>query len=368
MNIKLNKVNEIPVKTYRWLKVNELNLSEVEVILDTEYKAHTLRVSDNDLDKVELNRDLSEVMDLNKFKDVRLSEELKDISEKNANSKSCLYIKADKKLEEPIIFNYELNNDNPSLIDNNIIFADKNCESTIIFKYSSKTNEYNFHNCLSKIYIAEGAKVKLIKVQNLNDASNHFDLNLIHLERDSKLDIISVEIGSKNSCTQYNSVLEGENSNCDLKSVYYADKDRIIDINYIINHIARRTNSSIDAKGVLDNTAKKVFRGTIDFKKGAIKSEAKESEHVILLSDKVKSDSIPLLLCSEDDVVGSHSASVGKIDEYKLFYLMSRGFNEKEAKKLIIEGSFSNIINEISDEDLKEEIMDNIKRRLEGDK
>ncbi|MNV83713.1 FeS cluster assembly protein SufD [compost metagenome] len=128
-----------------------------------------------------------------------------------------------------------------------------------------------------------------------------------------------------------------------------------------------RTKSDIETRGVLKDTSKKIFRGTLDFKKGATRSNGAEGEHVILLSPSVKSDSIPLLLCGEDDVTGAHAASVGKIDENKLFYLMSRGFNEKEAKKLIIEGSFSDIIDEIPLIELREEILDNIQRRLEDE-
>ncbi|MNT06745.1 FeS cluster assembly protein SufD [compost metagenome] len=134
-----------------------------------------------------------------------------------------------------------------------------------------------------------------------------------------------------------------------------------------MNHFGKKTNSSIIVKGALKDEAKKVFRGTIDFKTGAIKSIGEESENVIALSAKVKTDSIPLLLCGEDDVSGNHSASVGKINEDKLFYLMSRGFNKKDANKIIIEGEFSSIINTIPDESTSNKVINIIQRRLENE-
>lgn len=108
----------------------------------------------------------------------------------------------------------------------------------------------------------------------------------------------------------------------------------------------------------------KIFKGTLDFKKGASRSKGIEEEYAILLDKTVKADAIPLLLCEEDDVEGQHAASAGQIDSDKLFYLMSRGLDEKEAKKLIVEASFTPIIDKIPMEYLKEEITKEIHRRI----
>ena len=95
---------------------------------------------------------------------------------------------------------------------------------------------------------------------------------------------------------------------------------------YEINHIGEQSESDILVNGALKDTAKKTFKGTIDFKKGASRSKGKEEEYAILLSEKVKNVAIPILLCQEDDVEGVHAASAGKMDEEILFYIMSRGF------------------------------------------
>lgn len=108
----------------------------------------------------------------------------------------------------------------------------------------------------------------------------------------------------------------------------------------------------------------KVFRGNLDFKRGARHSKGVEEEYVVLLDPTVKSHSIPALLCDEDDVQGEHAASAGQINENQLFYLMSRGLNERESKKLIVEASFRPILDKLPLEDLRETINKEIDRRL----
>lgn len=85
----------------------------------------------------------------------------------------------------------------------------------------------------------------------------------------------------------------------------------------------------------------------------------------MLLSDKAKSKALPMLLCTEEDVEGSHSTATGKVDESELFYLMTRGFSKKEAMKLIVKANFSAIIDKINDESLKEEIINEVDNRLD---
>ena len=85
----------------------------------------------------------------------------------------------------------------------------------------------------------------------------------------------------------------------------------------------------------------------------------------MLLSDTAKSIALPMLLCTEDDVEGEHSTSSGKADEKELFYIMSRGLSHKEAIKLIVKAKFYSLIEKISEEELRQEVIDEIDRRLD---
>jgi len=133
-----------------------------------------------------------------------------------------------------------------------------------------------------------------------------------------------------------------------------------IDINYNLENIGKKTTNNLIVEGALDNNSKKNFRGIIDFKEGATSSIGQENENCILLSDTCRTRSLPALLCHEEDVVGAHGESSGKIPKEKLFYLMSRGYTEKEAEKLIVIANFNSIINKINDEETKQELLDKI--------
>lgn len=85
----------------------------------------------------------------------------------------------------------------------------------------------------------------------------------------------------------------------------------------------------------------------------------------MLLSDKAKSIALPMLLCSEEDVEGNHSSSAGKVGEKELFYIMSRGFELKEAMKLMVRAKFNKILENITDEDLKQKILEEIDKKLD---
>ena len=368
---EMKKLNELSVKTWKWLNVNDLSLDSVDFGQIKKYDKEVVKSSNS---KVTITNDIDKTLGLVNSNNLKtenikygVSEELVNLAENNYNSSNLIHIGESTKAEEPVLIEYVLDEKNNVLIDNNVIVAEKNSELTVIIKYSTDSDELALHNGIAKIYAKDGAKVTLIKIQNMNDKSKHFDSNVAFVGYEAKVKNISIEIGSQISVTNYMSDLEKTLAESEIKSIYFRANEDRIDLSYSSIHRAMRSKSNIETRGVLKDNAKKIFRGTLDFKKGAIKSVGAEEEHVILLSPTVKSDSIPLLLCSEDDVSGAHAASVGNIDENKLFYLMSRGFSEKEAKKLIIEGAFSGIIDEIKVEEIKEEVMDNIIRRFENE-
>ncbi len=135
-------------------------------------------------------------------------------------------------------------------------------------------------------------------------------------------------------------------------------------MNYIAEVRGQKNVVNIDVQGALSENAKKHFKGTIDFKQGCKKSVGDENESCMLLSDTAKSISLPMLLCSEEDVEGNHSSSAGKIDEKELFYVMTRGFSQKDAMKLMVKAKFNKILENIPNQKLKEDILNEIDMRL----
>ena len=154
---------------------------------------------------------------------------------------------------------------------------------------------------------------------------------------------------------------------CDGRHVYFGDGKRRLDFNYIIRQRGLRTSAEMNIRGALNDECDKIFRGTLDFERGTKGSVGRELEEVIILSDTVRNRSVPLMLSNEDDVDGHHAVSVGRLDDEKIFYLMSRGLDKVEAEKLIVEAAFNPVLEKISDESLRAEILDELQRRLSNE-
>lgn len=366
-NSILSELNEIPVKTKEWLRVNNVslekhNLPKIKKFTNIEDNIETIKgVKVSELTK-------GKILSLNKKFTYGVGKELISQGEEKFNSSYLIDIEKGANINIPILIEYKFNEENNTLVDNLVIRANENSKATIIIAYLSEESSSGYHNGICKIYGENNSEVKVIKVNLLNDSINNFDSNLADIQYRGKVDFTYIDIGGENSITNFQGDLLGDTSKCELTSIYLGKKDKIIDINYIMTHKGRRTESNIITKGAIKDNAKKNFKGTIDFKRGAVKSIGQEEEYCMLLSPNAKSHAVPILLCEEDDVSGQHAASAGKINEDKLFYLMSRGLNYNEARKLIIETEFNPIINKIPLKDLKFRVLDEIKRRLVDDK
>ena len=135
-------------------------------------------------------------------------------------------------------------------------------------------------------------------------------------------------------------------------------------MNYYLKNIGEESVNNMKVEGSIDDFCVKNFRGTIDFIKGCCNSVGDENENCILLSDSCRSRSLPQLLCGEENVIGSHGVSSGKVDLEKLFYIMSRGYSMKDAERLILLANFNEIINFIPDSLIKEYILDKIEEYI----
>lgn len=307
--------------------------------------------------------------DIKEFKNMQIPEDAtvlkEDLSLKYGIG--LYYIKANNKIkinlenkEEQIIYNFDKENQN--LTDQILINAKG--KSTITIEYKSLGEEKHFHNGVLKVIADENAEVNVNIINLLNEKSDNFQAIESILNKNAKVNYTIIDIGGKSSITNYYSNLQGENAQNDVKTVYLGVDEQLKDINYIAELYGAKTNINIDVQGALSDKANKHFKGTIDFKKGCKKAKGDENEYCMLLSDKAKAIALPMLLCAEEDVEGNHSTASGKVDSKVLFYIMSRGLNYKEAVKLLVKSRFIKIIEQISDQNLKNEIISKIDEKL----
>lgn len=344
------KVNDTPVRTARNFKINNIEV-ELEILEKiAEFKNVEIINEKSTIDSEVSNLPLT-------YGNGKILEEL---NYETANSKIRIQTSNQK---EDIRIRYNFDDNNVNLINQIEIVATG--DTNVIIEYKSQTTQKCLHNGIIRTIAKENAKLNVTIVNLLNEESDNFEAIENRLEKNSKVNYTIIDIGGKTSVSNYYSNVIGENADNDLKSIYLGIGEQRKDINYIAELRGTKTNIDIDVQGALKDEAKKNFKGTIDFKKGSKKAKGNENEYCMLLSDKAKSIALPMLLCTEEDVEGNHSTASGKVDEKQLFYIMTRGISYKEAVKLIVKSKFNKIIERILDEELKNEILSEIDKRLD---
>ncbi|MDO5089378.1 MAG: Fe-S cluster assembly protein SufD [Leptotrichiaceae bacterium] len=311
-----------------------------------------------------LNDSLKELERLKNENEYGLGEFFKVQNSTFYNEGKYIKISERKEVEKPIYINYNLNEENNFLIDYNVIEVEDFAKATVIITYNSEDNSNGYRNGIIKVIAGRNAEIKLIKIQTLNTNTKNFESSKIEALGQGKVEYYSIELGAEVNGISNKAYLEEDAAEIYVKPAYLADSDRRLDLEYSLVFKGRRAIGEIQGRGAVKDTARKVFRGNLYFRKGAGQSEGREGEFAILLDEKIKAHSIPTLFCDEDDVIGEHAASVGKVDEAKLFYLMSRGLSESRAKKLIVESSFRPVLDSIDNEEIRENLLEELERRI----
>ena len=337
------RLNETPVRTS-----NNFNINNIELDIDIPSNLKMFETVEIINDNCSISKDVtdSSLIYGTGLKVQNSNNNLKIVTEgKNANVK--------------LIYNFDDNNLN--LVNNIEILAEN--DLNIVIQYSSYTNSRCIQNGIIKL--KANANVNITIVNMLNELSDNFESIESIIENESKVNYTIIDIGAKNSISNYYANALGKKSENNVKTIYLGTQNQLKDINYIVDINGQESSVNIDVQGALKDESKKHFKGTIDFKKGCKKAKGNENEFCILLSDKAKSLALPMLLCTEDDVEGNHSTASGKVDNKDLFYIMSRGISYKDAIKLLVKAKFNQIIQTIKDEQLKQEILEQIDRRLD---
>lgn len=308
---------------------------------------------------------------LSKFENIRSNHQLtkQKIDITNAMSNEVLltlqnanaYNKIDitKNTNEPIEIVYTLNQ---NLVDTLSINIENGVNADVVIKYLGSGAA--LHTGYISVKLMKDAHLHLAIVSDTNCP------NFIHvvstLKEGSELNQNIIDFGKKYSVYRVFAENMGDNAKIYTKMAYISAKYCKTDINIIKNLYKPQNEADIYVVGALLDGAEKSFKGTINFLRGAKKSIGKEDELCLMLSDNNKSKSLPILLCSEEDVEGSHSSATGKLDDKELFYILSRGINKNDALKLMIKAKFNKVLKDL-DENLKQEIKNKIDRIIDNE-
>lgn len=222
---------------------------------------------------------------------------------------------------------------------------------------NSSITVYELHRSNSAVKlsfdIGKNASVKLVQLLNPTEKLRHE--TFANCSKGGKFQIMTIMTGDGNIYSDNRTELEGDSSSINVAVAYLGKNSQTIDYNIAVNHWGKDTHSEINAAGALMDSAKKVFRGTIDFKTGSSDSKGSENETVIMLGDDVVNKTVPLILCSEENVEGSHGATIGELDDDTLFYFESRGIGREEAERIMAYAALKRLIRLSDDKEFAEQ-------------
>ena len=302
----------------------------------------------------------------------------------------------EEKNKVEILDDFELNNnhsDPNSLIDLNCAFVDKTFKIIIkdnyslkkplvIYHYTNKkikskninlrlnfileknsslklidiledASEKNFINTFYSFNLKQDAILKNYKIDIKNNNNIKYSYNNIEQERNSMSETFILSSGSDFNKNEINCNLNGKYSSAFVNGIFSLNRQKHHEIRTSINHLTEQTKSYQLIKSVLENEARAVYQGKIYVNSEAQKTDGYQLSKAILLDETTEFNAKPELEIYADDVKCSHGSASGSLNENSIFYLMSRGLNYKEAKELLINGFLLDVIEKITDSEIK---------------
>lgn len=186
------------------------------------------------------------------------------------------------------------------------------------------------------------------------------------VEDHAKAYFAAAELGGDVIIVHSRGLLNGKESFMHESDLYTSTGTQHLDLFYHIDHHGEDSECDIDVKGAMAGESKKIFRGIIDFKRGCAGAVGSEGDYAIQLSPTTKNISLPLLLCTEDNVEGNHASSAGQIDQNTIYYLMTRGFDYEEARRIVVESLIQPLIDKL-DPSLQDTVLDVVRAKLDAE-
>ncbi len=349
-------INALPAFTYNWLHMNEAHLSGVNA--DAEIPART-EVPQEILEETKAYGDAP----ANTAK-TGAGADLDRLAERAGVPVHIYTAKKGRKVTGDAVriyldyadqgFEYDpkagISGEGTGKINAYNLVLEEDSEMTVVMDYRSAGDAKVLAAVQTKIAAKKNAVLHLVQIQRLG--SNVTFLNDIggNCDESARIEVIRVILSGKNTYDGCRVALSGDRSTLGVDIGYAVSGDGRLDMNYDSYQTGKKTACNISAAGVLRDRAFKLFRGTIDFQAGCSGSTGDEMEDVLLMDEDVVNQTIPLILCAEEDVVGNHGATIGRLDESLMFYMESRGMNRSEIYEMMAKARLDAVIRKIPDE------------------
>jgi len=248
-----------------------------------------------------------------------------------------------------------------------LIVAGPNSRASIAQTFLGAAGECHFTNVVTEVSMGENAHLDLYSDQRETDTAYHLSSMHIQLQRHSTFRSRTVTLGGKLVRNDITAVLAGDGAHVALDGCYLVDGDRLVDNHTTIDHATPHCTSHELYKGILDGKSRAVFNGRIIVREDAQKTDAKQTNRALLLSDEAQVNSNPQLEIFADDVKCTHGAAIGQLDDEALFYLRARGLTERDARDMLIHAYAGEVLEGIAIEPLRVQLERELFTQLDRD-
>ncbi len=252
---------------------------------------------------------------------------------------SFVYVPKGVNVDIPLQSYFRLNAPGAGQFEHTLIIVEDDAYVHFIEGCSApKYNTLNLHAGAVELYVKENATLRYSTIENWSRNMYNLNTKRARVEKNGKIEWISGSFGSAVSMLYPASVLVGEGAQSEFTGITFAGKGQNLDTGAQVMHYAPNTYSSINSKSISKSGGIAIYRGTVDIGENAAGSKSTVSCESLMLDPESRSDTIPTIRIKNDNVDLGHEAKIGKLDEAAIFYLMSRGIPEDEAKAMIVRG------------------------------
>ena len=265
-----------------------------------------------------------------------------------------ILVKKNYSFKKPLII-YQITNEKVSNTNINfqLNFELEENSSIKIINLSDDNSEKNFINNLFNFNLGKNAILKNYKIDKKSNTNIKYDYSSIIQKENSISETFIFSSGSDYIKNEVNCNLEGKYSSAFINGIHLLSKNKHHEIRTNTNHLYENTKSYQLIKSVIDDSSKSVYQGKIYVDSKAQKTDGYQLSKAVLLNEQAEFNAKPELEIYADDVKCSHGSASGSLDENSIFYLMSRGLDQKTAKELLINGFLLDVVEKITDEEIK---------------
>lgn len=261
---------------------------------------------------------------------------------------SFVYVPKGVKIEIPLQSYFRLNAPGAGQFEHTLIIVDEGADLHFIEGCSApKYNIANLHAGAVELFVAKNARLRYSTIENWSKNMYNLNSKRALIEEGGRMEFVSGSFGSHVSYLYPMTILKGDGSSLEYTGITFAGEGQHLDTGMKVVHIGRDTKSIVSSKGISKSGGTSTFRSSVEIRNTAKNAKSTVDCASLMLDDLSRSDTIPVMDVRTQDADVGHEAKIGRISDESIFYLMSRGLSEEEARAMIVSGFADNVSKEL---------------------